>query len=137
LFAVGIVTLVLGAAAIAGCAVPDRRCAPIAPNELPNGMPAGDRADVVREGRTYFVWGAGDARVTQVVGLPVFDPEELAARGEGAPIDVRGSAGRAQAIGDAPLGEVAFAWSIGSCAYTVWIGSGFELPAVVEYANEY
>lgn len=122
-----------------GQAVASKSCDPITPSELPRGSAPGDAVRSEEDGIPYVTWGQGEERVTQAVGVVVVGAPEDADIPEQHPqrVTVRGHEALVMPIGDPPLGEISISWGEASCAYTVWIESGYTLDEAISYAGRY
>ena len=84
------------------------------------------------------VWGEGDDRVFQVVGVN-HNEEWFDVLGDRDPqlTTVRGDRAAVIPVGDPPVGVIMIGWSSDDCDYTVWIGPGLTLKEAIAYARRY
>ena len=113
----------------------DMSCDVPAPTALPSRRRPGFGVLEVVDGIRSVRWGAGDDTVTVMIGVAALgEPQTI---GDGVPVSVRGSEGRAVLVGDEGVGQTAFTWVSDGCSYTAWLPPGTSLDATVEYAAGY
>ena len=113
-------------------------CQPIVPRSMPSGaLPGPPRVEEI-DGTWQVTWSLGVEEVTQAVGRMGNGQAPAGLRPDAAPnAVVRGRPASVIPIGDAPVSQVAIAWSVGECSYTVWVGPGLTLDEAMEYAGRY
>jgi hypothetical protein len=105
-------------------------CEPQPPRNLLNGSPAGP-GHLVNPAKNIYAWGTGNQEISQSVG--------------GDPLGLIGSEGATKIreshwtayiinIGDPGVGEVAFAFNVEGCNYTVWLPGGTTMGQARDFA---
>lgn len=107
-------------------------CPPFAPQRLLDGGPAGVPTET-QEG--LFAWGESGRAVLQAPGR---DALGISTGGSDS-VQVRGERITAYAtyVGEPSLGEVAFAFQVDNCAYTVWLPSGTPMAEAQRFIESY
>lgn len=113
-------------------------CQPVAPLALPSGAPPGPPRVEEIDGTWHLTWSLGAEEVTQAVEIKG-NTQAPAGLDPDAPPNavVRGRPASVIPIGDPPVSQIAIAWSVGDCSYTVWIGPGLTVDDAIEYAGRY
>lgn len=117
---------------------PAAACPIVMPSELPDGTTPGE----ARQSSRFFLtsWGSGTNKVTIGRGREVMEflgdasPSFPSPSGEqviGADSIVRWVV----AIGDPPLGQIAYKFVMGPCAYVLWTRSGLAWADALAYAE--
>lgn len=114
-------------------------CPVMAPNELPDGRPPGSRRPLETGARSFLdVWGHGKNRVVIGRGQEVVDEYDRRDRTfprTGEPVVGRDGIERwVVAIGDPPLGQIAYQYLVGTCPYLIWTQSGLAWEDALAYA---
>lgn len=115
-------------------------CPVMAPNELPNGRPPGSRRPfpVARAKSFLHVWGHGLNRVIIGRGQEVVDEygrHDRTFPRTGEPVTGRDGIRRwVIAIGDPPLGQIAYKYLADTCPYVIWTQSGLTWQDALAYA---
>lgn len=112
----------------------------MAPNELPNGRPAGSRRAFLGTRAKSFldVWGYGKNRV--IIGrgqeaVDEYDRRDGTFPPAGEPVVGRDGIERwVVAIGDPPLGQIAYTYLVGTCPYLIWTQPGLAWEDALAYA---
>ncbi len=110
---------------------PESQCEPKPPHRLMDGSPAG-QARLVDPDKTIYVWGRGDKRISQLVGG---DPLGLIGAKYATHVQAPHATAYIIDIGDPGVGEVAFAFSIGRCRYTVWLPGGTAMKQAKRFVS--
>jgi hypothetical protein len=133
--------LVVGLALLSACGTAPSlpgACQPIAPRTLPSGAPPGAHRVKEIDGTWRVTWSAGVEEITQAVGRMGSGQWPAGLGPDAAPnAVVRGRPASVIPIGDPPGSEIAIAWSVGPCAYTVWVRRGLTLDEALAYAGRY
>jgi hypothetical protein len=113
-------------------------CQPVAPRTLPSGALTGPPRVAKIDGTWHVTWSLAAEQVAQAVERVGIGGAPAGLARDAAPnAVVRGQAAVVVPIGDAPVSQIAIAWNIGDCAYTVWVGPGLTLDEAMAYAGRY
>jgi len=113
-------------------------CQPVAPRIMPSGAPPGPHRVEQIDSVWHITWSLGAEQVTQAVSR-IGIGQASAGLDQGAAPNalVRGQPASVIPIGDPPISQIAIAWRIGGCEYTVWVGPGLTLDQALDYAERY
>ena len=115
-------------------------CPVMAPNQLPNGRRPGSRRPFPpMRGKPFLdAWGHGANRVVIGRGQEVvddYDRHDPTFPRSGEPVIGRDGIKRwVIAIGDPPLGQIAYKYLVDTCPYLIWTQSGLTWEDALGYA---
>lgn len=108
-------------------------CHPQPPGRLLDGSDPGPGRPANSAG-TRYVWGQGAQSITQAVGQ-----DELDLIGQKASQRIENPRWTAYLtlVGDEGVGEIAYAFRLGSCDYTVWLPAGTTMAQARDFVRDY
>lgn len=113
---------------------PLRGCRGIAPRELPSGSAPGQGVEGVSGGAKQVVWGSGQDRVEQIVGISYYDGLATLVRDTG----VREHQATLYRLGEDQDGlDLAISWTEDDCSYTVFLAPGTTVESATSFASGY
>jgi hypothetical protein len=116
-----------------------QQCAAVTPRELPSGAAIGSSSiETDDDGIVRTTWGSGRDSVTIYSAFWRYASPDPSSRQTASADAVRGHAATILDIGhDGPDPVVGFAWSDGTCAWTVHLGRGNTRADAVDYASRF
>lgn len=119
-------------------------CEPVQPAELIDGSDPGE-PELEDDGQRA-TWGDGDVELSQATGLAIDDDAEMIEDWDdrvsffeqgGQVVDVDGEDRVVAPVGDPPMSEIRIEFWRDDCPYVNWVGPGFELDDVIDYAQRF